>query len=68
MCVVLPVRRTEVPAPEIAPGVPQVTIIDLEISDALEQRRQAFRDDNLPLRETNQVVKGWAQNRGIPEN
>ena len=68
MCVVSPVRRTEVPAPEIALGVPQVTIIDLEISKALEQRRQAYKEENHRSREINQVVLGRAQNGGIAEN
>ena len=54
MCVVWPVQRTEVPLPEITPELPQITIIDLEISEALEQRRQAYREENHPLREINQ--------------
>ena len=45
-----------------------MTIIDLEISDALEQRRQAYREENHPSREINQVVIGRALNRGISEN
>ena len=68
VCVVLPDRRTEVPAPEITREVPQITIIDLEISEALEQRRQAYREENHPPRENNQVNIGRAQNRGISEN
>ena len=68
MCVVSPVRRTEVPTPEIASGAPQITIIDLEIGEAFKQRRQAFREDNHPLREIDQVVIVKAGNRGISEN
>ena len=68
VCAVLPVRRTEVPAPEITRKIPQATIIDLEIGEALEQRRQAYREENHPPRENNQVNIGRAQNRGISEN
>ena len=53
---VLPVLRTEVPAPEIALRIPQVTIIDLEISEALEQRRQADREENHPSRELTKLL------------
>ena len=65
---VLPVRQTELPAPEITREVPQIIIIHLEISEALEQRRQAYREENHPPREINQVNIGRAQNRGILEN
>ena len=68
MCVVLPVERTEVPATEITREVPQITIIDLEISESLQQRRQAYREENHPPREIDQVNIGRAQNRGISEN
>ena len=68
MCVVSLVRRTEVPAPEIAPRVPQITIIHLEISEVFKQRRQAFKDKNHPLRKINQVVIVRTQNRDTTEN
>ena len=68
VCVVLPFERTEVPAPEITREVPQITIIDLEISEALQQRRQAYREENRPPREIDQVNIGRAQNRDISEN
>ena len=63
MCVVSPVCRTEAPTPEITPKVPQ--IIDLEITEALEQRRQAFREENHPSRKINHVIIEMPQNRGI---
>ena len=68
VCAVLPVRRTEVRAPEIALRIPQLTIIDLEIGEPLEQRRQAHREENHPSSKINQVVIGRALNRGISEN
>ena len=68
VCAVLPDRWTEVHAPEITREVPQITIIALEISEALEQRRQAYEKENHPPRENNQVNIGRAQNRGISEN
>ena len=68
VCVVSLVRRTEVPAPEIAPRVPQITIIHLEISEVFKQRRQAFKDKNHPLRKINQVVIVRTQNRDTTEN
>ena len=68
VCAVLPVRRTEVPAPEITREIPQATIIDLEIGEALEQRRQAYREENHPSREINQIPIGRALNRNISEN
>ena len=40
----------------------------MEISESLEQRTQAYRGENHPLREINQVIIGRAQNRGISEN
>ena len=40
----------------------------MEISEALEQRRQAYREENHPPREINQVNIDRAQNRGISEN
>ena len=68
VCAVLLDQRTEVLAPEITREVPQITIIDLEISEALEQRRQAYREENHPPREINQVNIGRAPNRCISEN
>ena len=69
VCVVLPVRRTEVPAPEITREVLKITIIiDLEISEALEQRRRAYREENHPPREINQFNIGSVQNRGFSKN
>ena len=56
------------PAPEIPPRVPHIAIIDLELGEALQQRRQAFREKNYHLREIYEVVIGRAQNRGISEN
>ena len=65
---VLPVHRAEETAPEIALRISQVTIIDLEIGKTLEQRRQAYREENHPSREINQVVIGRALNRDIFKN
>ena len=65
MCMVSPVQRTKVPAPEIAPEVPQIMIIDLEISVSLKQRRQAHREGNHPSHEMYQVIIRRAQNRGL---
>ena len=60
VCVVSLVQRTDKTATEIALGVSQVTVIDLEISEAFEKRRQAYIEENHPLREINQVIIGRA--------
>ena len=52
---VLPVRRTEVPAPEIVLRIPQATVIDQEIGEALKKRRQVYREENHCSREINQI-------------
>ena len=46
----------------------QISLQNLQISEALKQRRQAYREENHPSREINQVVIGRAQNRVISEN
>ena len=68
MYVVVPVQRIKVPAAENVLRIPQATIIDLEFGEALEQRRQAYREENHPSREINQIPIGRALNRNISEN
>ena len=40
----------------------------MEISEVLELRRQAYRQENHPPRQIDQVNIGRAQNAGISEN